>query len=80
MPLLTSAIGLGARGNTVAELHNELAIVAGPIDESEATNGTFGETTQNAVLDFQEQYGLDQTGAVDQAAGALMRAVSCFAT
>ena len=44
--------GLGSRGKKSAELQNESEIVAGPIDEAEPTNSTFGETTQNALLDF----------------------------
>jgi hypothetical protein len=80
MPFLSTTIGIGARGSSVAALHGELVLASGEIGDDEVTNGTFGETTQNSVLEFQRRYGLEQTGAVDPATGALLTASARFAT
>ena len=80
MPLVTSTLSVGAVGNRVTAVHAELAVIGGSVNEDEITANTFGATTQKAVLDFQERYGLEQTGTVDPPTGALMLATARFAT
>src|SRR3989440_8101825 len=62
----TSALALGATGETVGALHQSLTMIGLPIDTSERDEKQFGISTAAAVRKLQALSALPQTGAVDE--------------
>lgn len=62
-------IRLNSRGSEVQEIQFYLQRIArfNPIVESVELDGIFGRDTENAVISFQNAYGLEPTGIVDEA-------------
>lgn len=60
---------LGSEGEGVVELQYQLSVISVFVDTipEVAIDGIYGEATRNAVLAFQQSYGLPQTGSVDTA-------------
>ncbi|OQW55440.1 MAG: hypothetical protein A4S17_06165 [Proteobacteria bacterium HN_bin10] len=61
----------GASGERVRELQRALAELGYPVG---AADGIFGPATRRAVVNFQNEHGLETTGAVDQATQAAITA------
>ncbi len=66
-------LSFGAQGKDVALLHQLLATVGLEIDENEAKEQRFGETTGDAVRHLQALAGLSPTGEVDQQVMGLLK-------
>ncbi len=80
MPTLTTPIIGGATGSAVRTLHGELRTLGFEVRSNEARSDRFGDTTKKAVVDFQQKFGIEPTGAVDPATGALLVATAKFST
>jgi peptidoglycan hydrolase-like protein with peptidoglycan-binding domain len=80
MPEIKTKLQLGSNGQEVKLLQGELDALGGDLAAGEVKNSLFGDTTKAAVLGFQTLHGLEPTGIVDAATGALMRAAVRFTT
>lgn len=65
--LFETQLSIGYRGRGAADLQYFLSFIAAfdPAVEAPAIDGIFGEATRSAVISFQRQYGLSETGIVD---------------
>jgi peptidoglycan hydrolase-like protein with peptidoglycan-binding domain len=69
----------GLRGDDVALLHSELAIIGLTVPDAERRDTLFGQGTHEAVAQFQKQHCLEPTGVVDaQTARAINAAVNAM--
>lgn len=59
---VVSKLRLNMSGEKVADLQRSLAWIGYKIDDEEFKNQTFGKTTRNGIIKFQEDNGLPQTG------------------
>jgi Tc toxin complex TcA C-terminal TcB-binding domain/Neuraminidase-like domain/Putative peptidoglycan binding domain len=64
MNLQDRNLSQGTQGSDVKLLQKELRQLAYKIADTEVTKNLFGETTQQAVIDFQESHGLTSDGIV----------------
>ena len=70
---------LDLRGDDIASLHREIAILAITIPETERKESLFGRETQAIVRQFQTEHQIEPTGIVDaQTAKALSSAVDAL--
>jgi peptidoglycan hydrolase-like protein with peptidoglycan-binding domain len=60
-------LSLNQQGKDVALLHSRLMTLGYTIATSEILNEVFGQSTFQAVVQFQQQQGLPPTGSVDAA-------------
>lgn len=58
-------LSIGVQGEDVMQLHNELRLLSMEIPDDELLEAFFGKGTHRAIMQFQEIYGLDITGEVD---------------
>ena len=70
---------LDLRGDDVALLHHELAIMGVAVPDAERRETLFGQGTHEAVVQFQKQHCLEPTGVVDaETARAINAAVNAL--
>ena len=70
---------LDLRGDDVALLHSELAIIGLTVPDAERRDTLFGQGTHEAVAQFQKQHCLEPTGVVDaETARAINAAVNAM--
>ncbi|MDL2122821.1 MAG: peptidoglycan-binding protein [Deltaproteobacteria bacterium] len=65
MKLQGRNLSIRMKGNDVKFLHSELKLLEYTLPSSETEEAFFGEETRKAVLAFQKQHGLQETGIVD---------------
>ena len=68
-------LSVGSKGDAVSKLQNKLRWL-GYLSSNDAVDGKFGSDTKQAVMDLQSDYGISETGIVDQKTkGALTKAL-----
>ena len=80
MPLMTSELLPGSSGETVGELHCQLAALGFAIGPGERSTKSFGPSTVAAVRSFRERYGLAAGDGLDLSVGRSMYVASLVDT
>src|SRR5712691_3937442 len=65
-------LAIGAEGEDVARLHEQLAARGFSLSPEEVSSKFFGPATRDAVRQYQTQHELEATGEVDETTAALL--------